>query len=296
MKLCLQCERQFASPDWRCPNCGWTPARVAGRISFAPELAAADGSFPPDQFPHLAALEENYFWFRARNALLIWALRKYFGRARSFLEIGCGTGYVLKGLAEAFPDLSVSGAELLDRGLAIAERRAPRATFFQADAQRLPFAEEFDVVGAFDVLEHVNDDRAILRQMHQAVRPGGGILVTVPQHRWLWGAVDDQARHRRRYDRGDLVRKAADAGFRVLFVTSYVAALLPFMFLWRNRRRPPASLADPIAEFRIHPLLNRFFEIVLAGERFAIKRGVRFPVGGSLLLIAARLDAGFARP
>ena len=69
--------------------------------------------------------------------------------------------------------------------------RVPDVQLYQLDGRRLPFEEEFDVVGAFDVLEHVDDDGLVLAQMHQATKPGGGIIVSVPQHPWLWSAVDE---------------------------------------------------------------------------------------------------------
>ena len=75
------------------------------------------------------------------------------------------------------------------------------------DARRIPFEREFDVVGAFDVLEHIVEDEDVLGQMFKATRPGGGLLVTVPQHPFLWSASDEHAMHQRRYSRAELRRK-----------------------------------------------------------------------------------------
>ena len=122
---------------------------------FAPELVAPGESFPKSSFHLLPEWEQRSFWFRSRNKLVIWALQRYLPHARNFLEVGCGTGFVLQGLRAARPELELTAAELFVEGLEVTRERVPDATLIQADARRLPFRDEFDVVGAFDVLEHV---------------------------------------------------------------------------------------------------------------------------------------------
>ena len=100
-------------------------------------------------------------------------------------------------------------------GIDFANARVPDADLFQMDARQIPFREEFDVIGAFDVFEHIDQDQTVLEQMHAAVKPGGGIIVTVPQHRWLWSMVDEYSFHRRRYRRMELLQKVKAAGFEV---------------------------------------------------------------------------------
>ncbi len=75
----------------------------------------------------------------------------------------------------------------------------------QFDACAIPYKAEFDVIGAFDVIEHIEEDTAALTQMYQALKPGGGLLITVPQHRFLWSAVDEMSYHKRRYHRNELI-------------------------------------------------------------------------------------------
>jgi SAM-dependent methyltransferase len=256
-------------------------------LCFAPEAIDAGRGFDRAAFDHLARLEEGSFWFRGRNKLIAWALERHFPAARSLLEIGCGTGYVLRGLRRARPALTLAGAELYPEGLRFARERVPDATFLQLDATRVPYEAEWDVVGAFDVLEHVEDDEAVLAGMRRAARPGGGVIVTVPQHPWLWSAADDYARHVRRYRRRELVAKVRAAGLRVERVTSFVSILLPAMYVSRWLERRADAGYDPEREHaaaaRLKPL-----ERVLDLERLAIRRGVDLPVGGSLLLAARR--------
>jgi SAM-dependent methyltransferase len=187
-------------------------------------------------FSTLAKIEETHWWFLSRKALILWALRRYFFPFKNFLEIGCGTGFILSEIQEAIPDLSLSGSDLFIEGFAYAGKRLPRATLFQMDAGKIPFEDEFDVIGAFDVLEHVEDDEEVLSQLFKAVRRGGGIIVTVPQHPFLWSHQDRCSFHKRRYSRRDLIRKIERAGFTNLWWTSFVFLMLPLMFFTRLAR------------------------------------------------------------
>jgi SAM-dependent methyltransferase len=282
MKLCSGCGAGFDGIDWRCPACFHEPERVDGYLSFAPELAAASEGFEAEFFPRLFELEAKSFWFRSRNRLLIWALQKYFPQAQNFFEIGCGTGYVLSGIQTALPDLSLSGSEIYSAALPLAAARLPAVALFQMDARRIPFKAEFDVVGAFDVLEHVNEDEEVLAQMFQATRRGGGIMLTVPHHPFLWSQADEAAHHVRRYTTRDLVGKVTRAGFEIIRVTSFVSLLLPPMLLsrWRQRQH-----SDPMSEFEISAAVNAVFERTLTVERAMIRAGLSLPGGGSLLLV-----------
>ena len=142
--------------------------------------------FKPEYFDELARLETENFWFRARNRLIVWTLRKYFPRCRNFLEIGCGNGFVLAGIRNEFPHIKLVGAEPFVEGLHTARRRLRDVPLLRADARQLPFTDRFDAVGAFDVLEHIDEDERVLDEMFHVVHRGGGLIVTVPQHRALW--------------------------------------------------------------------------------------------------------------
>jgi SAM-dependent methyltransferase len=286
VKICLVCEARFASGGWRCPECGSSPL-ADGYVRFSAPGSSAPDSFPEDSFEHLPGQEEGSFWFSARNELIGWAFRKYFPHARSFLEVGCGTGVVLAALRASRPDVSFAGGEPFAAGVQIARSRLPDVPLYQLDGRRLPFEEEFDVVGAFDVLEHVDEDELVLAQMHQAAKPGGGILVSVPQHPSLWSAVDEFSRHRRRYTASELVGKVESAGFRVLRKTSFVTLLLPVVALSRRRDRGKTTY-DPATEFRLPRAVERAFAGVMSIERSLIRLGLPLPAGSSLLVVGER--------
>ena len=234
----------------------------------------------------IARVEPESFWFRARNRLIVGVLRKHFPGAQSLLEVGCGSGFVLAGLRDAFPGLRLVGSELLEEGLEVARRRLPDdVELVRLDAVEMPFEAEFDVVGAFDVLEHVEQDERVLTGMRRAVRDGGGLILLVPQHPRLWSDMDVVAHHARRYTRRDLAAKVARAGFDVVAVSSFVSSLLPAMVVSRAVRKALRRPYDPVAELTPGPL-NGAFERLLDGERRLIERGWSLPAGGSLLLVA----------
>lgn len=291
MKRCPQCSTPYNAADWICPACGFAPPLLGGFPAMAPELAHSGAGFQPEAFAELAALEAGNFWFRARNRLIVWALRRHFPQIKRYLEIGCGTGFVLSGVAQAYPQASLTGSEVFSVGLPYAAHRVENTELLQMDARRIPYVEEFDVIGAFDVLEHIEEDDVVLTEMMRSVLPGGGIVLTVPQHPWLWSRQDDYACHVRRYRVGELREKVLRAGFEVELETSFVSLLLPAMLASRLAQRKAAATTDHMAELRLPSFINRAFEEAMNIERLFIRLGMRFPAGGSLLLIARKPEA-----
>lgn len=290
MKFCLDCLIPFDTPDWICPACHNAPAKRNGFLAFAPELDGASDDFNPEFFRLMVKVEPKHFWFVVRNCILMDVMRKYFQNPGKVLEIGCGTGFVLSGMRAVFTHAHFSGSDIFTEGLAFTAQRVPDAFLFQMDARRIPFQGEFDLIGAFDVLEHIEEDEAVLAQMYQACKPGGGIVLTVPQHRWLWSRVDDFAHHKRRYTRAELSEKAALAGFRIEYATSFVSLLLPLMLASRGLKKSGANMDEQIQAvgLKIGKLTNGVLGAIMRIEQRLIGLGLSFPFGGSLLLVARK--------
>ncbi|MFZ4289098.1 class I SAM-dependent methyltransferase [Variovorax sp. HJSM1_2] len=290
MKRCLQCSDSFDGQLAQCPSCQYSPAKVDGFIAYSPQYARDGGGFKPGYYADLARLEGGNFWFRARNQLILWAIRKYCPGFKSLLEIGCGTAYVLSGIAKAYPEARLQGSEIFVAGLGFALERLPAADFVQMDARQIPYREEFDVIGAFDVIEHIEEDQQVLSQMYDALKPGGRILITVPQHSWLWSETDEYACHVRRYSAAELHSKIELAGFKIERSTSFVSLLLPAMMASRlgKRKEKEEHAFDPLAEFNISSRLNAALEQVLRLERGLIDGGLNLPMGGSRLVVASK--------
>jgi SAM-dependent methyltransferase len=287
MRICQECNNVFDKADWHCPTCGHQPPVIDGFPALAANLASSGEGFQSKYFKVLAELEARHFWFRNRNLIILWALQKFFPQMQRYLEIGCGTGFVLSAVAAAYPTSALTGSEIFSAGLPFAAARVPHVELLQMDARSIPYMKHFDVVGAFDVLEHIREDDAVLHAIHCALRRGGGLVLTVPQHPWLWSRQDELACHERRYTHNELVEKLNRAGFEVRLSTSFVSLLLPIMWIAR-RLRTDQTKEDTMSELRIGDTANRMLGSVMRLELAALRSGMRFPMGGSLLIVAER--------
>jgi SAM-dependent methyltransferase len=263
---------------------------IDGYPVFAPDLAGQSNGFPVDVHNKLVHLEDSCFWFKGRNKLLQLVLNRYFPSAESLLEIGCGTGFVLAGFAGERPGIRLIGGDIYVAGLNFAQDRVPQAEFIQMDARYIPYMTEFDVIGAFDVLEHIDDDLCVLREIFKAVKPKGGCIISVPQHRWLWSLNDEIACHKRRYSRTELKTKIETVGFRVLWTTSFVTLLLPLMILSRVKSGiwGKNDRESVFKELKLPPRLDALFEMIGNLELAMFRYDISLPAGGSLLCVGKK--------
>lgn len=290
MRICLQCDAHLSGKRWHCPDCGWSPEFQDGFPLLAPYLADGFSDYPLHAHEKRVHLEATSFWFQCRNQIITNALDRFFPRVGNFLEVGCGTGFVISGISRTFPGINIFGAEAYPSALKYANERIHKAEFAQMDVMHLPFTDEFDVVGCFDVLEHLEDDIRALSEIYKAGKRGMGLIITVPQHPWLWSKVDEKAGHKRRYTRDGLKNKVQTVGFEVLSMTSFITLLLPLMVAsrWRKSRQRAVGHAEIHNELNISQSLNTLFKLICALEVSWIKNEISLPVGGSLLCIAKK--------
>lgn len=262
--------------------------------------------YPESSFEYLCKIEDAHWWFRARNSLIVWALREKVRRINRFLEIGCGTGFVLAAVSRAFPHTNIEGGEYYAKGLEVARRRLRGVNTRLLDATQMNQDREYDCIGLFDVLEHIRSDRLVLDNIYKSLISGGYLAMTVPQHPWLWSGADIHAEHVRRYTAKELAEKLTSARFRVVYMTSFVSLLLPLMAI---QRLVPSLLSrirscfleqtefcakqstifyEEDNEFRINKLMNSVLLVVQKFELLLIRFGLRFPLGGSLLVVAQK--------
>ncbi|HWZ83194.1 MAG TPA: methyltransferase domain-containing protein [Terriglobales bacterium] len=256
--------------------------------------APGTGGYDPAFFEQLSRIEDRHFWFRSRNRLILELVRHFSSSSELcnlVLEVGCGTGNVLRVLEKACPNSMVVGLELWFEGLKHARNRSG-AALVQADIRNLPFRKQFDLVGMFDVLEHIPEDEATLRLAHGALRPGGQLLLTVPAHPSLWSYFDEAAHHCRRYSQEDLRSKLESAGFEVRFLTEFMASILPIVWTYRKlntlRRKPGSTQQLASDEFRLVPVVNGILTGMLYLEAQWVSRGHTLPAGTSLVVVARK--------
>lgn len=261
---------------------------IEGIKCYAPELARENSGFKEESFDHLFKLEDGNFWFEGRAKIMKHLFRKFSNDRDqlNFLEIGCGTGFMLKRFS-GIPKVHLTGSEIYLAGLHFARKRLPRADFIQLDATNMPFRQLYDTIGAFDVLEHIEADEQVMDQVHKALKNNGNFLITVPQYSWLWSPLDDYACHKRRYSRKDLITKIKRQGFEIEYVGSFVFWLFPFMLLSRLLKKNQ-QIKDPTSEFQIPAVLNLIFSFCMRIDYLLIKMGISLPFGGSLVCVATK--------
>lgn len=287
MIKCPQCSSYYELLNNGCPQCGFKPQEFGGFVSWAPNIMDSEKGYSKLFFNQLMDIESDNFWFCSRNKIIIELLQKYFPQLATFMEVGCGTGFVLSAVSNSFPKASITGSELLAEGLGIAVKRVKKANFIQMDGRNIPFRDTFDVIGAFDVLEHIEEDDTVLQQIFDAIKPGGGLIITVPQHPWLWSDSDEYARHVRRYKVGEIDRKIEAAGFNIIRSTSFVSLLIPCMVVSRLFKKK-SKQGDMLSEFKLPRFLNGIFKLILTMERRLIMKGISFSFGGSRIIVAKR--------
>ena len=254
----------------------------------------------PLEFELLYQVEARHFWFRTRNRMIETVVRQLIrGWPRDYrvLEIGCGTGYVLSMLERVCVGGQVVGTELFEEGLQFARQRV-RCPVLQADAYNLPFQSPFHLIGLFDVLEHLPDDGLALRRLRRHFHPDGKLLLTVPAHMALWSHFDEFSQHYRRYSPASLRATLKQAGYRVEYLTQFMAAAFPLMWLARrfaasNRPTTPQELTQrSLRELQINRLLNLILELAHVWEPVVVRLGGQLPVGTSLLAVASPESVG----
>jgi hypothetical protein len=124
-----------------------------------------------------------------------------------------------------------------------------------------------------------------LASMFEAITPGGGVIITVPQHQWLWSETDVIAKHARRYERADLIAKMTGVGFECVYATSFVSLLVPLMLASRKRTM---NKDKTVGELSLPPLVNAILKKVMAIEFLGIRLGISYPLGGSLLVVGKK--------
>jgi SAM-dependent methyltransferase len=278
-----------AAEGLRCPACAATLVERDGILACsASGVHGGRPGFDPHFFPGLAQVEERHFWFRARRRLIRERLARWvpdLGQ-RALFDIGCGTGALLAFLERAGVPLA-GACDAYAEGLRLARARVRAPLLLVSEDQLPPLAAGQSLLALFDVLEHIDDDRAALAWLASVLAPGGVLVLTVPAHPFLFDENDRVACHRRRYTRPELLGKLRQAGLEPLRVEHFMAALVLPRVASRLAGFGLHKQAGKLSPLSVIPVVNELAYGVLELER-RLTRWLRAPFGTSLLAIAVR--------
>ena len=230
------------------------------------------------------AIEDKHWWFAGRRHIVLDELARYECTGK-ILDLGCGTGGVLSHLGRFG---AAYGIDPSREAIHYCQQRGLVTAI--SSGMDLPFADEtFNAVLVLDVIEHIDDDVALLREVRRVLSPTGIVVVTVPALPWLWSSHDQVNHHRRRYMRAMLERALRAAGLEPVKMSYYNTLLLPLMVIRKLSHRRNGS-GDHL-EMLPRPA-NALLRKVLASEVSLIRRW-DLPVGASLLCTARRTDSSY---
>jgi SAM-dependent methyltransferase len=234
-------------------------------------------------------IEGSHWWFAGRRRIIASFLEpicnSFEGHRPHILDVGCGTGANLELLGE-FGD--AEGVDVSTDALAFCRERGLDQVRL-GEAEKLPYQDaSFDLVTGLDVVEHLDDDLAGLREMRRVLRPGGRALLFVPAFMFLWGVQDDVSNHRRRYTLKELTKKVRAAGFEIerasyANITFFMPILAGRLLMRLTRFRPASENILTIG------VLNKPLGKILGAEQLFL-RYLNLPFGVSAICVARRID------
>src|SRR4029453_12496149 len=231
----------------------------------------------------MADLDQRHWWYRARRPVLAALIRRLPPPPQNtnILKNGCGTGTNLA-MLEQFGH--VDALELDEEVRSVAETRLGRPVMSSPlpDLAGVP-AHHYDLIGAFDVVEHIDDHQAVLRSVASRLKKGGKLVVTVPAHPWMWSAHDVVNHHKRRYSKRALRRLIEASPLRLETIGYFNSLLFPLAIA--RRLSPMRERADDELSLPPKPL-NAALERAFATERHLVGR-LPLPPGLSLFAVAS---------
>jgi SAM-dependent methyltransferase len=250
-------------------------------------------SLPREMQPHTYSImyevEERHWWFVGRRKIIesfVGTVCREIGKRKPrILDVGCGTGANLQMLARHGV---AEGVDVSEEALEFCRARGLSKVKLGA-AESLPYEDaSFDLVTALDVVEHLDDDVAGLKEMQRVLRPRGRALLFVPAFMFLWGVQDDISHHRRRYTAGELRKKLSRAGLTLERITyanmTFFLPILTGRLLMRLTGVRPAS-ENNITISGLNGVLGKIF----GSEAWWLRR-LSFPFGVSIVCVARRDD------
>jgi SAM-dependent methyltransferase len=243
-----------------------------------------------EEYEKMFKLEEKYWWFVGKWRLMSFLLESSnLTEDARILDVGCGCGLGLSRLSRYG---TVVGVDKQPEALRYCRSRLSSASLVRASAELLPFKREtFDLIVALDLLEHLDDDGAFLRELLYLCKPKAKVMISVPCYQILFSEHDKALHHKRRYSRSGISNKALDAGFTVIRATFFNMVLFLPIAVVRVLKKPLSNRGQPKSDsyFGVGTASNRLLAAILRFEA-RLCRGLNLPFGLSLYMVLERTE------
>lgn len=251
------------------------------------------GQYSPTYYEVYRDAQATHWWFRARESVLQALVPPDASQpGTTVIDVGSGPGGPTPAI---FPGHPIVAIDLDDSVLRAYSSAAGRLV---ADVGRLPLKpQSARVLCAFDILEHLSDDLAALRNWREVLAPGGRLVITVPAYQALWSRHDDVNGHHRRYRASLLRARLETAGFVIDRLTYFNTVLLPGIACVRWWQRLTSTNANGSADggsldfnHRMPAAIESCFQSLFSLERHWLRHW-RLPAGVSVCALAHRPSA-----
>jgi SAM-dependent methyltransferase len=265
--------------DYDAGESGWSE-----ELTRFHEEAAGEGTHPID----VASRR------RARAALRRHVLADH--RQAVLLEIGCSSGFLLRELMSDWPEGLVIGSDYINGPLRRLATRMPDLPLLRFDLIKCPLpSASVDAAVLLNVLEHIEDDEAALRQVARILKPGGVAVVEVPAGPRLYDAYDKYLRHHRRYDLREVSQLLERAGLTVVTASHLGCVLYPAFVLVKRRNQRWLDAPEHVQRALVERNIRRsgqgpLLKLATAIEEW-LARWVSFPVGIRCVAVALKQPA-----
>lgn len=290
MIICPQCQsgslEEFRN-GLSCTKCHVKYLYNNDILFFHPDDMDSNEGLESCIFDDLLKYENNHFWTSSRRYFIKNIIMKYCRVNESIMEIGAGTCYIAKYLNEiGYYNYSIG--DINKKSLEFAPDHFHRRKY-QFNLVKNTFIEHFDAVCMFDVLEHIDDNDKVVKNIYKMLKKDGKVIITVPAHQWLWSKQDHIAYHRKRYEVKQLRELFLCNNFNILKVNAFFFSLIPFMYLRKilNRDSGIINENDFKERFKTNIFVNIFFKTVLFLE-ISLFNNYSSNYGGSILLVAKK--------
>lgn len=282
MIVCQKCEDEVLRNDdkYICKSCNEGYSIINGVPYFYKNINKED--YKLDEYTieidKIANAEQNHFWFKSRRNLILQVFDKFISKKDKVIEIGAGTGSIARMLNTEGYNLSIG--EIHPNGIEYALKNNDKnLPIYQFNIMNNPFKNHFDVVGLFDVLEHIEDDKLAINNIGKMLKDGGKIILTVPAHMWLWCEEDEVSNHFKRYEIDSLKGLLITEGFTIKYASNFFISLIPLLYL---RTKSKSS-----SDIKINPIVNFILSAVSNIENKILKF-ISSKIGGSIIIVAEK--------